>query len=155
MKSLRLVLLIALLLTSGCNFGVPVSAVTVIELKKASEADTGHLVPMKQFGTDRTIFVSRESIIQNKHISTIERTYDREDSDALLMHFTAEGSKMVAEATESYGDTMIAVVVDGQLVVALPLTSRLSKNALISGSREMIDRLEVMLTATEGSDIAN
>lgn len=106
---LRFFPVIALLSAIGCSVRVPVSKVAVVEVKKASEVDTGELVPMTQFGTDRTVFVARESIIQNKHISTIERTYDSQGSDAIVMHFTEEGSKLMAEATTPYHDSMVAM----------------------------------------------
>jgi hypothetical protein len=67
------------------------------------------------------------------------------------LHFTDVGAQQIRYFTGTEGDVMIALVVDGTLMLALPVRSEIGKSALISGNMAQveIDRLYAMLAATE------
>ncbi|MGN6546450.1 MAG: SecDF P1 head subdomain-containing protein, partial [Aureliella sp.] len=60
-------------------------------------------------------------------------------------------SKKISDYTKSHLGTMMAIVIDGHLMLAVPISSEFSESALISGgmSGEEVTRLVTLLTATE------
>jgi len=138
----------------GCSKGAPVSQVAHIELKAASERPADGMVPMLLFGTDREIYVGDELLMTNADISTVERSYDTQGDPAISLRFTDDGGEKISKFTRSGPDRMIALVIDGQLMLALPVQWEIRSAAMISGgmSQMEIDRLYTMLTATEVHD---
>lgn len=151
MRFVLLGLAMVLMLAGGCGTGAPVSTVTDIQWRAASETPSEGMEPLTVFGTDRTVYVAKEPILVNADIATVERTYDREAKPAVAVHFTAAGSKKISDYTKSHLGTMMAIVIDGHLMLAVPISSEFSESALISGgmSGEEVTRLVTLLTATE------
>ena len=138
-------------LVLGCSSGVPVSQVAVIELKLASDQPADGMEPLRLYGTERDVYVAEDPLLTNKDIATVEKAYDSQGERALVLHFTDVGAQQIRDFTRAEGDAMIALVVDGTLMLALPVRSEIGKSAMISGNMAQveIDRLYAMLTATE------
>jgi preprotein translocase subunit SecD len=151
MRIVRLACVLAVLLANGCSSGVPVSQVSEIQLKEASDIQRDGMEALNLYGTDRTVYVAMNTLLGNDGISRVELTYDAEGNDAIMLHFTADGSNEVSGFTKSHTGTMIAIVIDGNLMLALPVRSEISGSAKISGgmSKTEVLRLYTMLTATE------
>ena len=153
-------------LVLGCGSGVPVSQVAVIELKRASDQPADGMVPLRLYGTERDVYVAESPLLTNEDIATVEKAYDSQGERALVLHFTDVGAQQIRDFTRTESDTMIALVVDGTLMLALPVRSEIGNSAMISGNTAQveIDRIvgmrlrpllavvQVWSDSTEGED---
>ena len=148
---------LALLLPAilGCNNssspGTPVSKITKIEFKLASEQPAANLVEMPVFKSGDLRYVEQTPSLTGQDIAFVSIVDDNNGGKAISMTFTAQGAQKMTELTSKNIGSNLALVVDDVLVFAPRINSAISNKAMITGdfSDEEVTALHNKMTATE------
>jgi len=93
-------------------------------------------------GSGETVFVSTDIILGGDAIEKAVAIEHDDDSPAVMLRFTDDGTQKIFEATKSPGDRRMAVVVDGNVVLAAKVNSPVQKYCSITG-RDMARSEEI------------
>lgn len=129
-------------LVVGCAyFGQPSPPVApkdpdLIQFRLVEENDGRDTVAMKAVGSDQTFHVNKQALLNALDVRWAKASRDRHlHSPAILLSFTPEGAKKLAEVTASNINRRLAIIVDGQLLSAPIIRARIEAGeALIQGS---------------------
>ncbi|MGY8767778.1 MAG: SecDF P1 head subdomain-containing protein [Pirellulales bacterium] len=157
MPTLKHIGLIILLIPAflGCNNastpGTPVSQVTKIEFKLASEKPAANLVEMPVFKSNEIRYVEETPSITNQDIAFLSIAPDGNGRKAIMMTFTDQGAQKMNQLTSKNTGANLALVVDDVLVFAPRINSAISDKAMITDdfSDEEITALHDKMTFTE------
>lgn len=137
-----------LCLLAGCSSGRQVTSILVVEFRPAFSSAADGLEPLELFDTNETYYVSPTVVAGNGDIASVLETYDEGAKPAISIEFTAAGAKKMAAFTEANTDELLALVIDGQLLIAVPIRSTISSRAMLSGlSQERYKAIITLLTA--------
>ena len=125
-----------------------------VEFRLAEIAPGPGLTPAKVDGPLQIVYLHRGAIITNKDI--IEASVGEEPN--ILGHyevtvvFTRKGAERMAKATEPKRG-MLAIVIDGKVIVATGIPARIYGQAIISGpmTKKKAERIAAMLSKGSGA----
>jgi hypothetical protein len=127
------------------------AAVVQFELKLAEDKPAAGLRESKVPGTDGSVYLHSEDIVTNIDIS---RAYiiqpDRSSQYNVGVEFTSSGAEKIRAATAKNIGKKVAILLDGQVVMAATIRAPIGKSAVISGdlSRPEAERIVKGITTT-------
>ena len=85
--------------------------------------------------SDRTIYLHEETVLTNSDIATAQLVAGSTTSTfGVAVTFTADGAARMARASGSHVGRPLAILIDGEVVMAPVIRSAIGASALISGS---------------------
>jgi hypothetical protein len=110
-----------------------VHAAVRFEVRLAEDSPGPGLLEAKVFGTDRSIYLHDEVIVTNGDISAA-RVIHVGAAYKVAVEFNPAGAKKMHEATGRHIGEPIAVLLDGQVIMAPVLRARIETSAEINGN---------------------
>ena len=111
-----------------------VQAAVRFEVRLAEDQPAAGLRAVKVTGADRTIYLHEEIVITNADIESSAIVPGKGPSQfGVGVRLTAEGARKMREATANHAGRPLAILIDGEVVMAPTLRSAVSDSALISG----------------------
>jgi len=112
-----------------------VYAATVrFEVKLAEEKPAAGLREAKISGTDRSVYLHAEAIVTNSDIS---RAYmiqvDHSSQYSVGVEFNPSGTEKIGAATATHIGKPVAILLDGQVVMAPMVRAQIGESAVITG----------------------
>lgn len=126
---------VALVGTAGIGLIAPRSAsaaAIAFEARLAEEAPAPGLTEATIAGSDRTIYLHPDTIATNADIADA-RVVESGDTFQVTVALTAEGAYRVFRATEAHLDRPVAILLDGEVVMAPVVRSPIKESAVIAG----------------------
>ena len=114
------------------------------EVRLAETASGPGLREARIAGTERVIYLHEEIVVSNGDIDRAEMLPGREGLRFVVgVHFTPEGARKMNAATQNHIDRPIAILVDGEVVMAPTVRSTIGDSAEINGNytREQAERI--------------
>jgi hypothetical protein len=112
-----------------------VAAAVRFEMRLAEENPANGLREMVISGTDRTIYLHQETVVTNSDIAQAQVTRgDTASTFSVTVTFNADGAAKMLRASQSHIGRPLAILVDGEVVTAPVLRSRITTLAIISGN---------------------
>jgi SecD-like export protein len=114
------------------------------EVRLAETAPGPGLREARIAGTERVIYLHEEIVVSNGDIDRAEMLPGREGLRFVVgVHFTPEGARKMNAATQNHIDRPIAILVDGEVVMAPTVRSTIGDSAEINGNytREQAERI--------------
>jgi hypothetical protein len=102
------------------------------EVRLAEEMPTPGLRESKIVGTDRSIYLHQEVVVTNADISAA-RSVSRGSYYSIMVEFKASGAEKMRAATEGHIGRPVAILLDGQVIMAPVLRSPIDVSAEITG----------------------
>lgn len=114
--------------------GVTLQAAIRFEVRLAEEHPGAGLREARIAGSDRLVYLHREIIVTNEDIAQ-SRAVEGEGSSSfgVAVEFTATGTRKMRQATATHIGRPVAILIDGEVVVAPVLRGRIGSSAVISG----------------------
>ena len=135
--------LIAMATASWVTASLHAAAVR-FEVRLAETTPTLDLQPARVAGSDRVIYLHREAIVTNDDIATARVVPGSAPSQFhVAVTFTPAGGERMRAATADHLGRPLALLIDGEVVLAPTLRSVVSTEALLTGNytREEADRV--------------
>jgi preprotein translocase subunit SecD len=133
----RPVLLLLLLLPGGCvghaQPTVKAVAKPALEFRWAEEQPGEGLTEARVRGRDWSVYLHPEVLLTEADVEEAEARPEGEGAPAVLLRFTPSGGDKMAEATKANKGRLLAVLVDGEVVSAPRVQSRIKREAMVSG----------------------
>jgi hypothetical protein len=127
------------------------AAAVQFQLKLAEDKPAAGLREAKAPGTDGSVYLHSEDIVTNSDIS---RAYiiqpDHSSRYNVGVEFTSSGAEKIRAATAKNIGKKVAILLDGQVVMAATIRAPIGKSAVISGdlSRPEAERIVKGITTT-------
>jgi preprotein translocase subunit SecD len=124
------------------NWPYPMDVVAAVrfEVRLAEENPAPDLREVVIPGTDRKIYVHPEAVIVNSDIARAQVAQGEGTSNfGVDLTFTAEGAAKMFRATQNHIGRPVAILVDGDVVVAPVVRAPISTSASINGSYSRAD----------------
>jgi len=117
----------------------------IVQFRLVEDKESPDTVPMKMMGKDDTLHVSKQVLLNALDVESAKATRERHTGFAsILLNFTRDGWKKFAEITEKNVGRRLAIVVNGQLVSAPVIRSRVAGGgAVITGGFTMMEAREL------------
>ncbi|HTW60140.1 MAG TPA: hypothetical protein VMD99_18600 [Terriglobales bacterium] len=121
------------------------------EVKLAEEKPAAGLLEAKVSGTDRSVYLHPEAIVTNSNIS---RAYiiqvDHSSKYSVGVEFNPSGTEKIGAATARHIGKPVAVLLDGQVVMAPIIRAQIGESAVITGdfSRTEAEKIVKGITTT-------
>jgi preprotein translocase subunit SecD len=110
------------------------AAAVRFEVKLAEEKPAAGLYEAKVSGTDRSVYLHAEAIVTNSDIS---RAYviqaDHSSQYNVGVEFNPSGTEKMRAATASHIGKLVAILLDGRVVMTATVREPIAKSAVISG----------------------
>jgi preprotein translocase subunit SecD len=123
---------------------VDVQAAVRFEVKLAEESSAPGLREAKVLGSDRSIYLHEETIVTNTDIAQARIIEGGGPSQfGVGVVFNAAGAQKMRAATEKHVGRPVAILVDGQVVVAPLIRTPIGASAVVNGNytRAQADRI--------------
>jgi len=101
-----------------------------VEFYLAETVPAKGLVEITVVSTDRKIYLPKQAVVTNKDIATARLKRDANGEIAIAIEFTRSGAKKIAKATEKHKGKPLAILLDGKVIVAPIIRSRISAHAV-------------------------
>jgi preprotein translocase subunit SecD len=112
-----------------------VYAAVKFEVKLAEDHPGPGLQEAKVSGSERTVFLSKDPVVTNGDISRAAVLPGNEPSQFnVSVEFTPAGGQKMQSATEKNMGKRLAILLDGQVVMAPTIRSAISSSAVITGN---------------------
>jgi hypothetical protein len=114
--------------------GATLQAAVRFEVRLAEDHPDAGLRESRIVGSDRVVYLHQEIIVTNSDIA--QRSVVRGDGPSRFgidVQFNAAGAQKMREATAGHVGRPVAVLIDGEVVMAPVLRNPISTSALISG----------------------
>ena len=95
-------------------------------------------------GSERVIYLHEEIVVGNGDIDRAEMLPGRDGLQFVVgVHFTPEGARKMGAATQNHINRPVAILVDGEVVMAPTVRSAIGDSAEINGNytREQAERI--------------
>ena len=95
-------------------------------------------------GTERVVYLHDEIVVSNGDIDRAEMLPGRDGLQFVVgVHFTPEGARKMGAATQNHINRPVAILVDGEVVMAPTVRSAIGDSAEINGNytREQAERI--------------
>jgi len=141
------VVVIAILLLGSLlwpRMGFETHADVRFEVRLAETAPGAGLREARIAGTERVIYLHEEIVVSNGDIDRAEMLPGREGLRFVVgVHFTPEGARKMGAATQNHINRPVAILVDGEVVMAPTVRSAIGDSAEINGNytREQAERI--------------
>jgi SecDF, P1 head subdomain len=124
------------------NWPYPMDVVAAVrfEVRLAEENPAPGLREIAIPGTDRKIYLHQEAVIVNSDIARAQVAQgEGASSFGVDVTFNAEGAAKMLRATQHHVGRPLAILVDGELVIAPVVRSPISSSASINGNYSKVD----------------
>jgi hypothetical protein len=124
--------------------GATVQAAVRFEVRLAEDQSAAGLREARVIGSGRAIYLHEEIVVTNADIESSAVVPGSSPSQfGIGVRFTAEGARKMREATAKHVGRPVAILIDGEVVMAPTLRDPISADALISGdySRAEAERI--------------
>jgi hypothetical protein len=113
---------------------VDLQAAVRFEMRLAESSPASGLREMKVLDSDRTVYVYEDVVVSNSDISRAQVIDVGGPSRfGVAVEFTAEGAQKMQAATTGHIGKPVAILVDGEVVMAPTLRAPISTSAVING----------------------
>ena len=131
------------------NPATPIAAVSV-EFRPTFDEPAEGLTPMVAVSSDVTIYVSDEVVLTNEDIRSATARRSDEMGPSVFVRLTEEASERFGDATEAMINKKLAILLDGEVVSAPVVRSRITTSVQITGdfSEEEAERIADGLNAS-------
>ena len=106
----------------------------VAEIRLAENEPADALIEAEIVGTAEKVFLHRTAAVTSKDIAEASGILDEYDRPAISITFTDDGSKKIAEVTGNHQGKRLAIVVDGRVITAPTIFTRVGKKVRITGN---------------------
>ncbi len=111
-----------------------VHAAVKFEVRLAEDHPAPGLQEAKVTGTDRKVYLSQDVVVTNGDILRAEVAPGSNPSQfSVSIEFTPDGGRKMQSATGSHIDKRMAILLDGQVVMALTIRSPIGSSVVITG----------------------
>lgn len=125
-------------MAAGCRTAPePVADAVVVEFRPASDEPGEGRMPMADPFSDATLYVSDAVLISNADIVSAQVHESTEVGPRVGVQLTDAAAARFGDATEAMVGEMIAVVVNGEVVTAPIVQTRIEKHVAITGDFTM------------------
>ena len=112
-----------------------VYAAVNFEVRLAEDHPSPGLREARVSGSDRSVYLHNDIVVTNGDISRAEVVQGNGPSQfSVSVEFTAAGAKKMRSATESHMGKPLAILLDGQVVMALTIRAPIDSSAMITGN---------------------
>jgi preprotein translocase subunit SecD len=136
MVSLRtaVVLALGLAFPAGVALADPPPAARVkFEIRLAEKEAAAGLTEATVPGTDTKVYLHKEAVITNEDIAEAQAVKDKNsDNYAIEMSLTKEAGERMARVTGEHLDKPLAVLVDGKLIAAPTVRTKVGQRVLLT-----------------------
>ncbi len=106
-----------------------------IEFRPASFEPFENALQLTPRYGDQTVWVDTEPILENQHVESAAMATDNRGNRAVVMSLTDEGARLMWDLTGDQLDRPLAILIDGQLLVAPVVRARIRTHVMITGGR--------------------
>jgi preprotein translocase subunit SecD len=119
-----------------------------VEFRLAEDEAAEGLIEATVSGTTQTIFLHKDPLLTNRDISHARVVVDEENGPAVDVTFAEESREKVLHLTETNRGKLLAILVDGRVIMAPVIREPIGTEARIWGrfSREEAERIARGLT---------
>jgi hypothetical protein len=115
-------------------FVTEVQAAVAFEVRLAEDRPGPGLREVKVSGSDRSVYLHNDVVVTNGDISRAQVVEGSSPSQfSVSVEFTAAGTQKMRSATAAHIGKPVAILLDGQVVMAPVLRSPIGSSALITG----------------------
>lgn len=112
-----------------------VYAAVNFEVRLAEDHPSPGLREARVSGSDRSVYLHNDIVVTNGDISRAEVVQGNGPSQfGVSVEFTAAGAKKMRSATKSHMGKPLAILLDGQVVMALTIRAPINSSAMITGN---------------------
>ena len=113
------------------------------EVRLAEDMAAAGLREAKVSGSDRSIYLHQEIVVDNADIARAEASLDENARIAVNVRFTRDGAQKMRTATQNHIGKPVAILFDDEVVMAPVLRSVIGEAAQITGNytREEAERI--------------
>ena len=104
-----------------------------VEFRRAESKPAEGLKEATVAGTTDKVYLHKQADLTNKDIAKATEEPDLPGRPAIMFFFTKEGAKKMENLTEKHKGKPLAILVDGKVICAPIIQSKLSDRALITG----------------------
>lgn len=112
----------------------PLVAQVRFELRLAEEQPSPGLIVSQLQGSNRLIYLRPEAVLGNDDIAQAWVVESAAGEFAVGVQFLADGASRLSEASRRHAGHLMAVLIDGRVVMAPTVRSPMGESATISGS---------------------
>jgi hypothetical protein len=126
------------------RMGFETSADVRFEVRLAESGPGPGLREAKVAGSEQSVYLHDEIVVSNGDIDRAEMLSSRDGAQFVVgVHFTPEGARKMRAASQSHIGKPVAILIDGDVVMAPVLRSAIGDSAEINGnySREQAERI--------------
>ena len=117
------------------SVAVDVVAAVRFEVRLAEENSADGLREAAVPGTSRRIYLHQETVVTNSDIAQAQVTRgDGASSFGVALTFTADGAAKMSRASRNHIGRPLAILIDGEVVIAPVIRSPITTSAVISGN---------------------
>jgi hypothetical protein len=117
----------------------PLIAAVRFEVRLAEEAPGLELESTTVSDSQERVYLHRQAILTNGDIASAETVQDPSGSASILVKFTRDGAAKLLQATRLNAGRRLALLLDGQVVIAPVIRSPIGTSAVISGRYNFAD----------------
>lgn len=130
----RVLVCLALLVAVGCQSTAGLQAAAVsLEIRPAFDEPANGLTPMTDELSGKTVYLSDEVLLSNGDIRSTKVGRTDTVGPAIILQLTDEASGRFGDATERMLDKKLAIVLDGKVLAAPVVRSRITRSVQITG----------------------
>lgn len=115
------------------------------ELRLAETEPAEGLTEATIEGTSVKVYLHESALLDESGIAKVSMKQDAGVDPALVLDFTPEAAKKIAEATEMHRGKPLAVIVDGNVLAAPIVMTVVSDRSAISGSPVLLKRIKELV----------
>jgi preprotein translocase subunit SecD len=104
------------------------------EIRRAEAEPAEGLTKVTIVGGTRKVYVHNKAELTNDDVSEARAAPDEKERYAIVITFTKEGAKKMAQVTKDHKEKPLAIMVDGKVIAAPVVTSVISTTAFITGN---------------------
>lgn len=122
-------------IAAGSRYWSPVVAAVRFEVRLAEETPSSGLREVVISGADRRIYLRQETVVTNSDIAQAQVIQgDAASTFSVTITFNADGAAKMFRASQSHIGRPLAILIDGEVVMAPVVRSPITTAATISGN---------------------
>ena len=105
-----------------------------VEIRRAENKPAEGLVEAVVQGTDRKVYLRKQTDLTNEDIASARAIDSKDTGPAVEITFTKDGQKKATKVSEAHQDKPLAILVDGKVIAALTVKTKLGEKVLVTGN---------------------
>jgi preprotein translocase subunit SecD len=111
----------------------PKKAAPKVEIRRAEKEAGPGLVEARVAGSDMKVYLHKDVEVSKNEIAEAFACPQGGGTWGIAVKFTKEGAQRMSKVSKEHFGKLMAIVINGQVMAAVPITSKITEHALITG----------------------